>query len=190
MKGTTIMSNIEASLESIDKLIAEAKAMPFSSKLLVDEEELSRLVEDIRLNMPVEITQAKKIAQERRDILNDAEAQAEEIIDKARQRADIMVEEHQITKEAKSAAEDIFRQAKIESEELLAASKQKAEDMTLKAEKWSNDIRKNASAYVESIIKDTDETLTNSVNDIRRLRQSIKGALGNTGVSARPEFKD
>ena len=106
------MSNIEASLESIDKLIAEAKAMPFSSKLLVDEEELSRLVEDIRLNMPVEITQAKKIAQERRDILNDAEAQAEEIIHKARQRADIMIEEHQITKEAKAAADGILQQAR------------------------------------------------------------------------------
>ena len=85
------MSNIETSLESIDRHIAEAKSMPFSSKLLIDEEELSRLVEDIRLNMPIEITQAKKIAQERRDILNDAEAQAEGIIDKARQRADLMI---------------------------------------------------------------------------------------------------
>lgn len=185
--GTSI---IEKSLADIERLLDEAKTMPLTGKTMIDREELSRLIEDIRLHMPEEITQAKRIAQERRDILDQAQAEAESIIDKARQRADIMIEEHQITKEAKSAAEDIFRQAKADSEELLAVSKQKAEDMTLKAEKWSNDIRKNASAYVESIIKDTDETLTNSVNDIRRLRQSIKSALGNTGVSARPEFKD
>ena len=184
------MSNIEASLESIDKLIAEAKAMPFSSKLLVDEEELSRLVEDIRLNMPVEITQAKKIAQERRDILNDAEAQAEEIIDKARQRADIMVEEHQITKEAKGAAEGILQQAREEASAIRSEAKTHAREITDKAEKWSNDIRKNASAYVENIIRDTDETLTKSVNVVRRLRQSVRDALAQNGASSKPRFDD
>ena len=184
------MSNIESSLENIERLIAEAKAMPFSSKLLVDEEELSKLIEDIRLNMPTEITQAKKIAQERRDILNDAEAQAEEIIDKARQRADIMVEEHQITKEAKSAAEGILQQARDEANHIRTEAKTRAREITDRAEKWSNDIRKNASAYVENIIRDTDETLTKSVNDIRKLRQSVKDALAHNGASSKPRFDD
>ena len=60
--------------------------------------------------------------------------------------------------------------------------------MTLKAEKWSNDIRRNASSYVETIIRDTDETLTNSVNDIRKLRQSVKEALAHNN-STRPDFE-
>jgi DNA anti-recombination protein RmuC len=184
------MSSIETSLESIDRLIAEAKAMPFSSKLLIDEEELARLVEDIRLNMPIEITQAKKIAQERRDILNDAEAQAEEIIAKARQRADIMVEEHQITKEAKSAADGILQQAREEAAAVRSEAKTRAREITDRAERWSTDIRKNASAYVETIIRDTDETFTRSVNDIRKLRQSIRDALAQTSGSSKPNFDD
>ncbi len=184
------MSSIETSLESIDRLIAEAKAMPFSSKLLIDEEELARLVEDIRLNMPIEITQAKKIAQERRDILNDAEAQAEEIISKARQRADIMVEEHQITKEAKSAADGILQQAREEAAAIRSEAKTHAREITERAERWSNDIRKNASSYVETIIRDTDETFTRSVNDIRKLRQSIRDALAQSSGSAKPNFDD
>ena len=184
------MSNIETSLEGIDRLIAEAKAMPFSSKLLIDEEELARLVEDIRLNMPVEITQAKKIAQERRDILNDAESQAEEIILKARQRADAMIEEHQITKEAKGAADGILQQARDEAAAVRSEAKTSAREIMDKAEKWSDDIRKNASSYVEAIIRDTDETLTKNVNDIRKLRQSVRDALTQSGVSSRPSFED
>lgn len=184
------MSNIETALESIDRLIAEAKAMPFSSKLLIDEEELARLVEDIRLNMPIEITQAKKIAQERRDILNDAEAQAEEIILKARQRADVMIEEHQITKEAKSAADGILQQARDEATAVRSEAKANARDIMDKAEKWSDDIRRNASSYVETIIRDTDETLTKSVNDIRKLRQSVRDALSQSGLSSKPKFED
>ena len=184
------MSNIETSLESIDRLIAEAKAMPFSSKLLIDEEELARLVEDIRLNMPIEITQAKKIAQERRDILNDAEAQAEEIIHKARQRADIMIEEHQITKEAKGAADGILQQARDDAAAIRSEAKTHAREITDKAERWSEDIRRNASSYVETIIRDTDETLTKSVNDIRKLRQSIRDALAQNNTASKPRFVD
>ena len=181
-------SIVEKSLAGMEQLIDEAKSVPFSTKTLMDTEELSRLIEDIRLNMPEEITQAKRIAQERRDILDQAQLEAEVIINKARQRADLMVEEHQITKEAKSAAEDIFRQTKAEADALLASSKQRAEEMTLKAEKWSNDIRRNASSYVETIIRDTDETLTNSVNDIRKLRQSVKEALAHNNAT-RPDFE-
>ena len=184
------MSNIETSLESIDRLIAEAKAMPFSSKILIDEEELARLVEDIRLNMPMEITQAKKIAQERRDILNDAEAQAEEIIHKARQRADIMIEEHQITKEAKAAADGILQQARDDAADIRSKAKAHARDITNKAEKWSDDIRRNASSYVETIIRDTDETFSKSVNDIRKLRQSVSAALSHNSAGPKPSFDD
>ncbi len=184
------MSNIETSLESIDRLLAEAKAMPFSTKLLIDEEELSRLVEDIRLNMPIEITQAKKIAQERRDILNDAEMHAEDIIAKARQRADIMIEEHQITKEAKAAADGILQQARDDAASVRNEAKANARDIMDRAEKWSDDIRRNASSYVETIIKDTDETLSKSVNDIRKLRQSVRDALAHNNAGAKPRFDD
>lgn len=183
------MSNIETSLENIERIIAEAKTMPFSTKLLIDEEELSRLVEDIRLNMPVEITQAKKIAQERRDILNDAEAQAEDIIEKARQRADIMIEQHQITKEAKAAADDMLQQARDEAAAVRAEAKAHASEIMARAEKWSDDIRRSASAYVETIIRDTDDILTKSVTDVRRLRQSVRETLAKTEPSAKPNLE-
>lgn len=179
--------SIDTLLNDMDTIIEEGKTVPFSNRLMVDVEELRRIIEDIRLNMPVEITQAKKIAAERRDILNAADATAEEVIIKARQRADLMVEEHQITKEAKEAALAIMQQAKDESAALIEASKARADEIMAKAEKWSGDMRKNASAYVENVIKDTDETLTRSVNDIRTLRQSLRDAL-NQGVEERPNF--
>jgi DNA anti-recombination protein RmuC len=98
-----------------------------------------------------------------------------------------MVEEHQITKEAKEAALAIMQQAKEESQALINASKLKANEIADKAERWSNDMRRNASAYVENVIKDTDETLTRSVNDIRTLRQSLHDAL-NAPSEPRPDF--
>ena len=100
--------SIDTLLRDMDTVLDEGKSVPFSNKLMVDVEELKRIIEDIRLNMPTEITQAKKIATERRDILNAADAEAEDILAKARQKADLMVEEHQITKEAREAARGIM----------------------------------------------------------------------------------
>ena len=135
-------------------------------------------------------TQAKKIAQERRDILNDAEAHAEEIIDKARQRADIMIEQHQITKEAKAAADGILQQARDESAAVRAEAKTHAREIMDKAERWSDDIRRSASTYVETIIRDTDETLTKSVNEVRKLRQSVRDALSQNSGSSKPKLDE
>ncbi len=179
--------SVDTLLNDIDVIIDEAKNVPLSNKYMIDIHELRRIVEDIRLNMPVEITQAKKIAAERRDILNAADAMADDVIVKARQRADLMVEEHQITKEAKEAALAIMQQAKEESNALISASKAQAADIMNKAERWSNDMRRNATTYVENVIKDTDETLTRSVNDIRTLRNSLNEAL-NAGNEPRPNF--
>ncbi len=181
--------SIDTILNDIDQIVEESKSVPFSSKRMIDADEICQLVEDIRLNMPEEINQAKKIAQERRDILNEAQSSAEDIIAKARERADLMIEEHQITKEARENALGIIQQAKDEADALLSKARTDARNMTDKAEAWSNDIRRNASNYVENIIRDTDETLTKSVNDVRKLRQSVKDAL-HAGVTPKPEFDD
>ena len=183
-------SIVEKSLADMEQLIDEAKSVPFSTKTLMDTEELSRLIEDIRLNMPEEITQAKRIAQERRDILDQAQLEAEDIINKARQRADLMIEAHQITKEAKGAADGILQQARDEATAVRSEAKANARDIMDKAEKWSDDIRRNASSYVETIIRDTDETLTKSVNDIRKLRQSVRDALSQNNAGSKPRFDD
>lgn len=180
--------SIDTLLGDIDTIIEEGKSVPFSSKLMIDVEELKRVVEDIRLGMPEEITQAKKIASERRDILNDAQSTADDIVNKARQRADLMVEEHQITKEAKEAALGIMQQAKDESSTLLQNARSKAQDMMDRAEKWSNDMRENASSYVEDIVRSTDETLTKNVNDIRKLRQNLREALGRSAGDDKPNL--
>ena len=43
---------------------------------------------------------------------------------------------------------------------------------------------------VETIIRVTDETLTKSVNDIRKLRQSIRDALAQNNTASKPRFDD
>ena len=102
---------IESLLDEIEDILEEGKSVPFTSNLLIDVAEIKRVIEDIRLNMPDELMQARKIASERKEILSAAQNSADEIIAAAHKRAKELVEEHEITKGAESAAVQCPRQA-------------------------------------------------------------------------------
>ena len=167
---------IESLLEELDEILEEGKSVPFTSNLLLDVGEIKRVIEDMRLNMPDELMQARKIASERKEILVAAQNSADEIIAAAHQRAKELVSENEITKNAEIAAADIMSTARTQASDLINQARAQAADVTEKAQKWSSDLRKSAGDYVENIVALADETLTNSVNEIRRARQSLRVA--------------
>ena len=58
---------------------------------MVDVEKVRDIIDDIRLNMPAEIRQAKAIVQDRADIVESAKKEAEAIVKRAEDRARAMV---------------------------------------------------------------------------------------------------
>ena len=67
--------NINDALEAMDELLDKSMQVPFSGKKgLVDVEALRELIEEIRLNMPAEINEARKLVNDRKIIVNDAKA--------------------------------------------------------------------------------------------------------------------
>jgi cell division septum initiation protein DivIVA len=175
LKGRDIVS-VDTLLSDIDEILENAKTVPFSGKVMVDADQISTIIEEVRFNMPEEFTKARKIATERRDILNDAQNTADEIIGKAEQIAKGMIEKHEITAGARKAAEEIVQQARAEASELLETTRREANSIMEQAHKWSTDIRESAGEYVEDIIKTSDDALTQSVNEIRRARQQLRVA--------------
>ena len=81
--------SIESLLDNIEDVLENSKNVPFSSKISVDGEEIKTIIEDIRLNMPDELMKARKIASERKDILDAAQATSEDIIAQARDKAKV-----------------------------------------------------------------------------------------------------
>ena len=167
---------IENLLEEIEAILEEGKSVPFTSNLLVDAQAIKTAIEDIRLNMPEELMQARKIASERKEILTGAQDNADRIIEQAHLKAKEIISEDEITRGAEMRAEEILRDAKQTANEIVEQAKASATEITEQARAWSKDMRQSASEYVESIVAVADETLTTSVNEIRRARQHLKAA--------------
>ena len=68
---------IESLIEELEQIIDEGKSVPFTSNQIVDVERLRTTIEDMRLNMPDELMQARKIASERKEILTAAQSTAQ-----------------------------------------------------------------------------------------------------------------
>lgn len=167
---------IESLLEEIDGILDEGKAVPFTSNLLVDAGAIKTAIEDIRLNMPDELMQARKIASERKEILATAQDNADKIIEKAHLRAKEIISEDEITRGAEAQAAEILQQARANANEIVEQARASAAELTEQARAWSKDMRESASEYVENIVAIADESLTNSVNEIRRARHQLKAA--------------
>lgn len=115
--------NISEILDTIDDMLDKSWGLPLSGgKCVVDVERLRDLIGDVRLNMPVEIKQAKMIVADRKQIVDDAKREAEIIIQKAEERAKAIVDHDELVKKAQVRANEINTQAQVQSRELKRAT--------------------------------------------------------------------
>lgn len=138
--------NIDDILDAMDEMLDRAWNLPLTGgRCVVDAEKVRDLIDDIRLNMPAEIKQAKQIVADRTDIISVAKKEAEDIVRKAEEHAKALVEQEEITKQAQARATEILTQAQMKSREMRQASQE----------------------FAETMLKSTEETLSKALGDVR-----------------------
>lgn len=152
---------MEDYLDTMDDILDKAQTFPLSAKKsLVDVDQLRDCIDHIRMNIPSEVKQAKKIVQERKSIIDDANKQADEIVTRAESRASALVANHEITKAAEIRAMEIEKQALVKAKAVKDA----------------------ADGYITDVLSKTEETLAASLTAVRRTKGTIKAPKNNTPV--------
>jgi len=85
---------------------------------MIDKEEILEVINEIRLKMPDEINRASWVAKERQRILNEAQSEADEMIDRVKDQQRYLVEENEITKQAQKHAEQLIKEAERKATEM------------------------------------------------------------------------
>ena len=97
-------------LETLEDLLEKSRNLPFSSKSVVDKEEMLDLIKEIRLKLPDELKQAKWVKEERQRILVEAQKEADGIVKEAENRIIAMIDEHEITRKAYDQKQKLSKQ--------------------------------------------------------------------------------
>ncbi len=113
--------SINESLEELVSLTADAKRLPFTDSCIIHEADISRIVDDLRREMPRAIKNAEDVMREKQAILDEARREADEIVRQAKEYANKIVNENEITKQAQQKAQMMVEQA--ENQAITASQK-------------------------------------------------------------------
>ena len=110
-------------LETIEDMLENSKTLPFTSKAVLDKDELLDIIKEIRLKLPEELKQAKVIKEEHDRIIEKANEEAKEIVKEAENRIISMIDEHEITKKAYEQKNKIIENANDMAREISNGTK-------------------------------------------------------------------
>lgn len=149
--------NINEILDIMDDMLESAWAVPLSGgKCVIEVDRFGELIDDIRLNLPQEIKQAKLIVTDRKIILEDAKKEAESIIKAAEDRARRLTDEN-----------DINKQAKVQANEILATAQSQAREL-----------KRAANEFSENVLKNTEQGLMDAVSQIKTAKAALRSPNG------------
>ena len=152
--------SIDELLDLMEELMEEGSALPFSGgKRMVDVDRARTIIDEIRMNLPTEIRQAKAIVNDRAEIVSGAKHEAELIIKKAEERARVLVGEEQIVHAAQQRAADILSSAQTQSREM----------------------RVTVTEYCENMLRTTEEQLARSAAEVKTVRSNLRQTAKNGG---------
>lgn len=151
--------SIDEILEEMDELLDKSSSVPFAAhKKVIDGERMRELINDVRLNMPHELKEAKKIEFDCQRILNEAKLNAEGIIRKAEERA----------------AQIVSREA------IVTEAKKKAIDMLTKAQNAAKNLQQNANASVAKMLNDTEALYARNLQSIKTVKAKITSSMNSS----------
>ena len=143
--------SIDELLDRIDEMVDKSWGFP-GGRCLLDTEKTREIIDDIRLNLPKEIRQAKAIVADRTEILKSAKAEAAGIVKAAEEKAKLLVMQ-----------DEIVKQAQERGNEILAEASQKSKDMKIAA-----------TDFADNLLKTSEESLGVALGEIRQARQALK----------------
>jgi len=113
-------------IDEMEDALAEGRRVPFSGRLLVDEERILDIIDRMRVAVPEELKQARRVINEQERLLAEARAQVQQAMEEQGLMAAVEAERTRLLDEAdrdaqviRSGADDYARQVLEELEQRL-----------------------------------------------------------------------
>ena len=103
-------------LDQLEEVLGGGSHLPLTSRTLVDEQEILDILDQIRVSIPDEIKAARRVTQERDQVLADARAEADRLLREADADIADRLAEHHLVRAAEARAAEIEERALEESE--------------------------------------------------------------------------
>ena len=141
--------NTEDIIGALYDLVQDARSMPLAAdKCILERDKVLDMLDEIIAQLPSELKQSRTIVESRNELISQARREAETIVRNAQEEAKKLVTKENIYIEARRRAEDLVDQT----------------------QNRINQLRKAANEYMDESLRQTEETITRALNEVRDTR--------------------
>ncbi|MCQ2560132.1 MAG: ATPase [Clostridia bacterium] len=145
-------------LDQLEDFIEKGSRVPFSGKVMLNEDRLFDFVDQIRGSIPYEIKQAQQIIIDKEKFIADSKDEASKMMEDARRELERRAEES-----------EIVQQARIYAEELV-----------LREQNAAQQLKEEAAVYASNVLSELEETLHNLINEVQNGKQELAQDIGSS----------
>jgi glycerol-3-phosphate dehydrogenase len=113
---------VDELLDRMEYLIQNARHVPLSTQIMLNEDEMMELIDQIRFNLPDEIKQANWTVSEQQRIVTEAHSEASRIMSRANERAEESASEHEVLRRAERHAAQVVKDAQAKGDQIVRES--------------------------------------------------------------------
>jgi cell division septum initiation protein DivIVA len=151
--------DIQFLIDRLDGMMQQSRRSFIGGKVQVDESEMQQIIDQMRASIPNEIKQARRVLQERENIIKSAQDEAEQIVTFARQQAEYLTSEHGLLQEAKVRSEGVIREANDQKEMVINEARHFALEAIIS---------------VDSVLETLDSAVVSNKRNVRRVLDSLQ----------------
>lgn len=146
-----IVVEISRLLDILEEQVRTGMRVPLTNRVAVEEEEFLATVDQLRASIPAELRQARRVIQDRQEIILSAQNEAERIIKTAKERAEYLTSSEGVMAEARHRSEELLRQSRTQN--------QRSVD--------------EIESYALRVIGQVEQTMRNGLQDIEKAKSVI-----------------
>ena len=145
---TEVVYRLYETVDELTTVIENARSVPMSGSCMVPRDHLLDLLDDLRESLPEDVQAAGAIVEQRTEILQQAQAEAERLTGRTRG------ESEQLLSSARRQRDELLATARRQRDELLTQAQADAEDMVVEAESEAERLVAEAVAHREALLAD------------------------------------
>lgn len=152
-------------LDILYGMVTEAWGVPLGNdKCIIEREKAIEIINEIKANLPSALAEAKRLVSARDEFIGNAKREAEAMRKSAEEKSKTMIEE-----------QEIVRVARARSAEMISA-----------AEAKSNELRRVAAEYVDDIMKQSENSVSEALSKLQSAHSAFNSMGGANAAAAAP----
>lgn len=165
--------DLETILTEMEDLIYNSSRVFWSRKIIMDADELARIMDSLREAIPKEVQKANNLLEDQKNIRDAARSEADSIITQANADAKDIIEHAREEADKMVSSEEVVKQANAESEAILMDSNERAEMIRISAEEYAQKLTDDSNEFAINVFDYLETNLGDTLASIHKQRTSF-----------------